>query len=48
MGMVNISDKTKYILNDLVHDFKKSYPDLKITQDYVIYQSLKKLKGDYQ
>ena len=48
MSMVNISDKTKDRLNDLVHDFKKSYPDFKITQDYVIYKALTKLEGDYQ
>lgn len=48
MSMINISDKTKDRLNDLVHDFKKSYPNYKITQDYVIYQALTKLEGDLQ
>jgi len=46
--MIEIGDKTKELLNDLVHDFKKSYPELKIKQDYVIYKALTKLKGDYQ
>lgn len=48
MSMISISDKTKLRLNDLVHDYKKSYPELKITQDYVVYKALTKLEGDLQ
>ena len=48
MGLINIKDKTSELLNELVYDFKKTYPETKVTQDYVIYKSLMKLKGDLQ
>ena len=48
MGMINIKDNTKALLNELVYDFQKETPDLKITQNYIILKALTKLKGDLQ
>lgn len=48
MGMINIKENTKLLLNELVYDFQKDSPELRVTQDYILYKALKKLKGDLQ
>jgi hypothetical protein len=48
MGMINIKENTKLLLNELVYDFQKDAPELRVTQDYVIHKALNKLKGDLQ
>ena len=48
MGMINIKDNTKVLLNELVYDFQKETPDTKVTQNQIIYKALNKLKGDLQ
>lgn len=48
MGMINIKENTKLLLNELVYDFQKDAPELRVTQDYIIYKALNKLKGDLQ
>jgi hypothetical protein len=48
MGMINIKDNTKTLLNELVYDFQKETPDIKVTQNQIIFKALIKLKGDLQ
>jgi hypothetical protein len=48
MGIINIKDNTKTLLNELVYDFQKETPDIKVTQNQIIFKALMKLKGDLQ
>jgi len=48
MGMINIKENTRLLLNELVYDFQKDSPELRVTQDYIINKALNKLKGDLQ
>jgi len=48
MGMINIKDNTKTLLNELVYDFQKETPDIRVTQNQIILKALNKLKGDLQ
>jgi hypothetical protein len=48
MGMINIKDNTKLLLNELVYEFQKETPDIHVTQNQIILKALNKLKGDLQ
>lgn len=45
MALINITDKDRDKINELVLKYKQKYPDLKINQSYIVSQGLDKLEG---